>query len=111
MDQPVSSELNSYNFSTHQSKAQTTPNTIASTTTIAPVTLITYVTGTVVVGTITPPLEGQHMLVLIFTNAAPGTMATTGNILNAIQPTQNLPTLMFYDPALGKYSGFTTALT
>lgn len=99
------------NFLTAQSLQQPSPNTIAAATTIAPQTLQTFVTGTLQVATITPPLTGQHMLVLIFTDAAPGTMLTTGNILNAIVPTQNLPTVLFYNPITEKYSGFATNLT
>lgn len=104
-------DLNFQNLSTVQSNQQPSPNTLASAATIAPTTLITYITGTVQVENITPPVTGQHMLCLIFTNAAPGTMLTTGNINNAIVPTQNLPTLMFYDPATAKYSGGTFNLT
>ncbi len=104
-------DLNFQNLSTVQSKLQPAPNTIASATTIAPTTFITYVTGTVQIGTITPPVSGQHMLCLVFTNGSPGTMLTTGNINVAVVPTQNLPTLMFYDPALGKYFGAATNVT
>lgn len=105
------SDLLSQNFSTVQSKQQPLPNTLAAASTIAPSTLITYVTGTTAIQTITPPVTGQHMLVLVFTNATPGTMVTTGNILNAIVPTTDLPTLMFYDPARAKYMGFASNLT
>lgn len=87
------------------------PNTIAAAATIAPSTLITFVSGTTAVATITPPMTGQHMLVLIFTDATPGTMVTTGNIAAAVVPTQNLPTLMFYDPASETYYGAATNLT
>jgi hypothetical protein len=105
------SDLNFQNFSTVQNSLQPKPNTIASTTTIAPSTLITFISGTVAVGTVTPPVTGQHMLVLIYTNAAPETIVTTGNILNAITPTQNVPTLLFYDPAQAKYYGCAGNLT
>lgn len=107
----VSTDLIAQNFATNQGSQNVKPNTLASATTIAPSSLITYVTGTLQVGTITPPLEGQHMLVLIFSDAAPGTMLTTGNINNAIVPTQNLPTLLFYDPLTAKYTGGTMNLT
>lgn len=107
----VSSDLNFQNFSTVQNQNQPQPNTIASATTIAPVTLITYVTGTVAVKTITPPVTGQHMLCLIWTDATPQTTLTTGNIYSAIVPTQDLPTLLFYDPAAAKYRGGTFNLT
>lgn len=99
------------NFSTTQSKQQPGPNTIAAAATIVPQTLMTYVSGTAQVATITPPMSGQHMLCLVFTDVTPGTMLTTGNINNAIVPTQNLPTLLFYDPVTRKYTGGTFNLT
>lgn len=99
------------NFSTHQSKQQPTPNTIAAAATIAPSTLQTIVTGTTQIATVTPPLSGQHMLVLIFTSTTPGTFLTTGNVLNAIVPTTELPTLLFYNPSTGKYRGGALNLT
>lgn len=105
------SDLLHQNFSTTQSKQQPLPNTLAAATTIAPSTLITFVTGTTAVATVTPPMTGQHMLVLIFTDATPGTTVTTGNIMNAIVPTTNLPTILFYDPAQEAYYGFATNLT
>lgn len=104
-------ELQTYNFATHQSKQQKSPATVASAATIAPDSLITYVSGTVQVETITPPLDGQHMLILVFTNAAPGQFLTTGNILNAVTPTQDLPTFLFYDPARAKYIACASNLT
>lgn len=104
-------DLNFQNLSTVQSKQQPQPNTIASATTIAPTTFMTYVTGTVQIGTITPPVSGQHMLVLIFTDGAPGTTLTTGNISVAIVPTQNLPTFLFYNPTTGLYTGCASNLT
>lgn len=104
-------DLNFQNFSTVQSRQQPLPNTIAAAATIAPQTLITYVTGTTAVATITPPVSGQHMLVLIFTTTTPGTMVTTGNIVNAVVPTTNLPTLMFYNPVTAKYHGCATNVT
>jgi hypothetical protein len=105
------SDLNFQAFSTVQSDQQQNPNTIASAATIAPVTLLTYVTGTVAVATIVPPVSGQHMLALIYTDATPTAMTTTGNIASITVPTINLPTLMFYDPALKKYYGVAGNLT
>lgn len=107
----VSGDLGFQDFSTVQSDKQKQPTTLASTTTIAPTTLTTFITGTVALGTITPPVAGQHMLVLIHTDATPQTYVTTGNILNAIVPTQNLPTLLFYNPITAKYTGGTFNLT
>ena len=105
------SDLNHQNFATVQSRLQPFPNTIASATTIAPSTFITFVSGTEQIGTVTPPVSGQHMLVFIFTTTTPGTFLTTGNVLNAIVPTQNLPTFLVYDPAQAKYYGCASNLT
>lgn len=93
------------NLSTVQSNQNAKPNTITSATTIAPVHFMTFVTETVAVATITPPVTGAHMLVLIFTDSSPATMLTTGNILNAVVPTPNVPCKMYYDPNQAKYYG------
>lgn len=105
------SDLNFQDFSTVQSKQQPKPNTVASTTTIAPVTLHTFVTGTLQVATITPPVTGQHLLFLTFTDASPGTLLTTGNVLTAVVPTQNIPCAFLYDPSQAKYYGWANNLT
>ena len=99
------------NFSTVQSNEQPVPNTIAAAATITPLTLITFLTGTTQLATINPPVTGQHMLVLIFTNASPGAFVTTGNIKAAYQPIQNLPVVLFYDPVTALYWGFPGTLT
>lgn len=92
------------NLTTVQSSAQQMPNTIASTTTIAPTSFITFLSGTIDVATVTPPVSGQHMLVIIPTNATPGDLLTTGNILvGSTLPAQNVPIFLFYTPASGKY--------
>jgi hypothetical protein len=105
------SDLLHQNFSTVQSKQQPAPVTLAAAATIAPSTFITFVSGTTAVANVTPPVTGQHMLVLIFTDSAAGTFVTTGNVMNAIVPTQNLPTFLFYDPAQGKYYGCASNVT
>lgn len=107
----VSNDLNFANLATVQGTQNLKPNTIASTTTIAPTSFITFVTGTVQVATITPPIAGQHMLILIFTDASPGTMLTTGNILTAVVPTEKLPSFLFYDPNQAKYYGCASNVT
>lgn len=104
-------DLNFQNLSSVQNSLQPKPNTLASATTIAPTTFMTFVSGTLQVATVTPPVSGQHMLVLVFTDVSPGTFLTTGNVLNAIVPTSALPTLLFYDPAQAKYYGGTFNLT
>ena len=100
----VSIDLNFQNISTVQSIQQPGPNTIAAAATIAPTSFITFVSGTTGVATITPPVTGQHMLTLIFTNGSPGSFTTTGNIKVAVTTiTQNVPVLMFYNPIEAKY--------
>lgn len=96
-------ELNRYNIAEPQSPQNTLPNTIASAATIAPVHKLTFVTGTVQVATITPPVSGFHQLFFVFTNAAPGALLTSGNIQTAYTPIQNRPFFMLYDPTLAKY--------
>ena len=97
-------DLNFQNLSTVQSSAQPKPATLASTTTIAPPTFMTFVSGTIDITTLTPPVTGAHMLVLIPTNASPGDLLTTGNILVGTTTfVQNVPVLLFYNPLNGKY--------
>lgn len=86
-----------------QNKLMQTPRTMASAATITPTTRLTFVTGTVQVATITPPIDGYHELVLIFTDAAPGALLTTGNIKTAYTPLQNKSFSLHYNPIDGKY--------
>ncbi len=104
-------DLDHQDFMTVQSDQQQQPNTIASAASIVLESFLTYITGTVAVATIAPPTSGLCMVALVFTDAAPATMTTTGNILNAIVPTQDLPTIMIYDPRARKWRGFATNLT
>ena len=94
------------NLSSVQSPAQPKPKTIASATSIgnAVETFISLITGTEAIATITPPVDAQHMLVLIFTNGNPGGVTTGGNIRNAVDPAQYVPVLLFYDPISGYYA-------
>lgn len=87
-----------------QSGLQPNPKTIASAATIAPTTKMTIVTGTVAVATVTPPMDGFHVLWFKFTNAAPAALVTTGNIETAYTPIQNRPFAMLYDPTTSKYA-------
>ena len=104
-------ELNRYNIGEPQSEQNTKPNTIASAATITPVHKFTIVTGTAQIENIVPPEPGFHVLYLLFTNAAPGTFLTTGNILTAVVPTQNIPCTLWYDPNQRKYYGAANNLT
>lgn len=101
---PASPDLLFQNLSTVQSDKQPTPVTIAAATTIAPETFITIVTGTTDIDTITPPAEGSHMLCLLFTDASPGSLLTTGNILVGITTiAQDVPVLVVYNPINESY--------
>jgi|SRR6185437_5279637 len=99
----VSQDLTAANLGTPQSEQQPFPPSIASTTTIAPTSFITRVTGTTAVATITPPIAGQHQLVLIFTDNSPAAFVTTGNLSNTLAPTSKVPVLAFYDPTSATY--------
>lgn len=92
------------NLSTVQNNLQPIPVTLASAATIAPTTFITFVTGTTNIATITPPVTGAHMLVIIPTDAAPPSLLTTGNIKTSLTTlAQNRPQALYYDPASAKY--------
>lgn len=97
------SDLNHQDFDTVQSSLQPKPVTLASAATIIPTTRLTFVTGTVAVATINPPVSGYHELVLIFTDANPAALATTGNIKTAYTPLQNKSFSLHYNPIDGKY--------
>lgn len=96
-------DLNFQDFSTVQSEQQPKPVTVASAATIVPLTKLTFVTGTVQVANITPPVTGYHELAFIFTNGAPGALLTTGNIQAAYTPIQNQAFVLYWDPSTRKY--------
>ena len=92
----ASPDSNFQQLSSVQSNQQIGPATIAAAATIAPITFITFISGTTNIATITPPVTGSVELVLIFTNASPGSFLTTGNIKLALTTiTQNIPVLVF----------------
>jgi hypothetical protein len=93
-----------------QSKQNTPPPTIASAATIAPTNFLCFISGTTQITTITPPVTGAHMLVLIFTNANPGGVGNSGNINNTLDVAQYAPLLLFYDPVGAKYYSGVLAL-
>lgn len=105
------SDLLCQNFSTFQNQLQPMPVSMDAAATIAPTTLTTILAGTTQLQTITPPLTGQHVLFLIFTDTTPGTTLTTGNIANAVVPTQNVPSMFLYNPITAKYYGWANNLT
>lgn len=101
----ASASLTFQNLSTVQDAHQPMPPTIAAATTIAPTTFLTFVTGTTNVGTITPPITGAMQTIgLVFTNASPGQLLTTGNIsVGSTTVTQNKLVLLVYDPSSAKW--------
>jgi hypothetical protein len=103
MSQPGS--LLFQNLSTVQNEQQPGPLTIASASSIGAAieTFISIITGTTAIATVTPPISGQHMIVLVFTNANPGGVTTGGNIANAVDPAQYVPVLLFYNPITATY--------
>src|SRR6266853_3647608 len=107
----ASKDLLFQNLSTVQSELQPKPATLASANTIAPTSFLTFVSGTIAVEVVTPPADGTHMLVLIFTDGSPGTFLTTGNVLSEVVPTSALPTFLIYDPIQKKYYGCASNLT
>ncbi len=84
-------------LSTVNSNEQPTPPTIASAAIISPNTFLTFITGSVQIATINPFVTGAHMICLIFTGS-PGLLLTTGNIKSALQPVQNIPMFLIWDP-------------
>jgi hypothetical protein len=96
-------ELDFQLLSTVQSNVMPKPNTIASATTIAPTGFITVVSGTAAIVTVTPPVSGAHMLVLIPSGAFTGT--TAGNLATVITTAAvGEPILLFYNPNTAKYN-------
>lgn len=98
------SDLLFQQLSTVQSQSQLFAATIASTTTIAPTTFLTFLSGTTNVATITPPVTGTVMLAFVWTNASPGQFVTTGNIsVGSTTMAQNKLNLMVFDPPTNKW--------
>ncbi len=105
-----SNDLLFQNLSTVQGAQQQKPNTIASAATVAPTSFITFISGTVAIATITPPADGQHMLVFIFTTTTPVAFTTSGgNIKRVSTPVQNIPVILLWNPNENKYYPANTA--
>jgi len=109
------SDLLFQNILNSQSNQQPAPATFVAAATIAPQSYVSFITGTTALVTITPPVSGQHSLVLIskLTNWA-GAL-TTGNILVASITNGttwlNRPNLFVYDPLQAKYFPMYAVLT
>jgi hypothetical protein len=97
------SVLNFQDISTVQSELNQKPTTIASAATVAPQNFLTFISGTVAIATVTPPVPGVHMLCFVFTTTTPTAFTTTGNIKAVTTPTTNLPHFLVYNPIEGKY--------
>lgn len=97
------SDLTNADIDTVASDHSPTPPTIASAATVAPTTFLSFISGTVAIATVTPPVSGAHMLMFVFTTTTPTAFPTTGNIKAAATPTQNLPVLLTYNPVEAKY--------
>lgn len=92
------------NFRTQFEEGRAFGATLASAATIAPTHQAHLVTGTVQVATITPPGDGfEGPLFLVFTNASPGALLTSGNIANAVTPVTNVPVLLVYNKETAKW--------
>lgn len=79
-------------------------STIASATTIAPTTGQVFVTGTIAVGTITPPWPSfQGAIDFLFTDASPAATVTTGNIQLATTVVRYKTLRMIYSQITGKW--------
>ena len=96
-------DLSFQDISTVASDKSPAPVTIASAATVAPTTFLSFISGTVAIATVTPPVTGAHMLCFVFTTTTPVAFTTTGNIKIVTTPTQNLPTFLVYNPNEGKY--------
>ena len=98
------SDLNFQQLSTVQDKPMLLPATIASTTTIAPTTFLTFISGTTDIATITPPVTGSVLLAFVWTTTSPGSFLTTGNIaVGSTTLVQNKMNLLCYDPSTAKW--------
>lgn len=99
----ASPDLTAAQLGTVQSLQSQAPPTIASAATVAPTTFLSLISGTVAIATVTPPIQGAHLLCMIFTTTTPVAFTTTGNIKAVATPTQNVPVFLAYNPTEAKY--------
>lgn len=101
------SDLLHQNIGSVQSKQQPQPVTFVAAATIAPTTYVSFIAGTTALATITPPVTGQHSLVIIATSTNWAGAVTTGNILVASVTNselwENKANLFVYNPITQKY--------
>lgn len=83
------------------------PLTIVAAATIAPQTFLTIISGTTAIATITPPIQGSHLLAIVASTTNFSGFLTTGNILVASLTNSttwaNKLNLFVYNPITGKY--------
>lgn len=97
-------DIDFQNISTVSSGLQPKPVTIASAATVAPTTFLSFISGTVAIATVTPPVTGAHMLCFVFTTTTPTAFTTTGGNIKAVAtPATNLPVFLVWNPAENKY--------
>ena len=89
------------NFALLASPLAQKPQTIASANTIAPVSVLTVLTGNTVIKTITPPLPAVHVIALQFAGVAG--VDATGNIKTLKASVAGEVMLLIYDPVAAKY--------
>lgn len=99
----ISNDIDYQQFSTVGNNTELQPNTIASAASISPSNFLTFITGTVQVATIVPPVTGWCLLAFVFTDNAPGALLTSGNIKSAYTPIQNRMFFAVYDPSSAKW--------
>lgn len=85
------------------SPAMQKPVTMAATTTIAPTTRLTRITGATVITTITPPITSYHELVLVFGTGTANQLGTGGNIVTSVTTVTDRAVILHYDPRTGTY--------
>ena len=78
------------------------PKTLTTSTTIAPTTFLTILSGSTAVATITPPLTGVHHLAFI-TGTVNNAFTTSGNIVGLTTGNTTQPVLFMYNPISGTY--------
>lgn len=83
------------------------PLTIVAAATVAPLTLLTLITGTTAIATITPPIAGSHILAIVASTTNFSGFVTTGNILVASITNGttwlNKANYFVFNPITGKY--------
>jgi hypothetical protein len=100
---PQAAELDGItNFTLLASPLAQKPQTIASANTIAPVSVLTVLTGNTVIKTITPPLPNSvHVIALQFAGVAG--VDATGNIKTLKASVVGEVMLLIFDPVAAKY--------